>query len=530
MPSQLRTTDRTARALLRIAAAACCALAAASLATGAARAADAGEDAASMWDLSDLYATPAEWSAAYQRVKAQAMELDRFQGTLGRDAHALFGALAAISAVNREAARLDVYATLKADEDLHSAADQERRQESQALGTLIAEKSSWMAPEVIRLGATQVQALEAQDSAMSARFGFSLADTLRAAAHTLGTEAEGVLAAAGSVLAQPDAIHSQLAYAELPYPTISLRGQQVRLDETAYEQYRQSTDRSQRKLVFDTFYGAWKGFEGTAGAALSAQVMGDVFSARARRFDGALSAALFASNMPESVYRTVVAETNAALPTLHRYLRLRKARLGIADTLAYYDNYPPLFPLEHPPQFSVAQSENITLAALAPMGAEYLGLLRQGFAGRWMNVLPHPGKATGAYMNGSAYDVHPYLLLNHTNDYESLSTFAHEWGHAVHTLLANRAQPYENANYSTFIAESASIANEMLLNDYMVAHARTRAEKLYYLGAGLESIRTTYFRQVMFAEFELRMHEEIEQGRALSGARLSDLYCEVVRR
>jgi oligoendopeptidase F len=530
MAAHWPTSDPAARARPRIATLACCVLAAMILSVAVARAADAGGEPATMWDLSDLYPTPADWSAAYERVKAQAMELDRLQGTLGRDAHALFGALDAISSVNRAAARLDVYATLKADEDLRSAPDQERRQQSQALGTLIAQQTSWLAPEVIRLGAAQVQAFEAQDSAMNARFGFALADTLRGSAHTLGAEAEGVLAAAGSVLAQPDAIHSQLAYAELPYPTVSLRGRPVRLDEPAYEQYRQSTDRSERKLVFDTFYGAWKGFESTAGAALAAQVMGDVFSARARRFEGALSAALFASNMPESVYRTVVAETDAALPTLYRYLRLRKARLGIGDTLAYYDNYPPLFPLEHPPEFSVAQSEKITLAALAPMGAEYLGLLQQGFAGRWMDVLPRPGKATGAYMNGSAYDVHPFLLLNHANDYESLSTFAHEWGHAVHTLLANRAQPYEKANYPTFIAESASIANEMLLNDYMIAHARTRAEKLYYLGAGLESIRTTYFRQVMFAEFELRIHREVEQGRALSGARLSDLYCEVVRR
>ena len=532
MPGHLRTSGPAMRGRSRIRTLARCALVAAGLAAAVARAAGAGAGAevASMWDLSDLYATPGDWSAAYERVKAQALELDRFQGTLGRDAQALFGALAAISSVNREAARLDVYATLKGDEDLHRAPDQERRQQSQALGTLIAEKTSWVAPEIVRIGAAQVQAFEAQDEPMTARFGFSLADTLRAAPNTLGTEAEGVLAAAGSVLAQPDAIHSQLSYAELPYPTLRLRGKQVRLDETSYEQYRQSSDRAERKLVFDTFYGAWKHFEGTAGAALAAQVMGDVFSARARKFDGALSAALFASNMPAQVYRTVVAETNAALPTLHRYLRLRKQRLGISDTLAYYDNYPPLFPLEHPPEFSVAESEQITLAALAPMGQEYLGLLRQGFAGRWMNVLPRPGKATGAYMNGSAYDVHPYLLLNHANDYLSLSTFAHEWGHGVHTLLANRAQPYEKAAYPTFIAESASIANEMLLNDYMVAHAHTRAEKLYYLGAGLEAIRTTYFRQVMFAEFELRIHEEVEQGRALSGARLSELYCDVVRR
>ena len=290
------------------------------------------------------------------------------------------------------------------------------------------------------------------------------------------------------------------------------------------------SDRNERKAVFDAFRGTWHKFEGTVGATLTTQVMGDVFAAKARKFDSALSAALFHSNMPDGVYRTLVAQTNAALPTLHRYLKMRKARLGVTDELAYYDNYPPMFPLAQAPKFTVGESETITLAALAPMGQDYLALLRKGFAGQWMNVLSHQGKATGAYMNGSAYEVHPYLLLNHNNDYRSLSTFAHEWGHAVHTLLANAAEPYEKSNYSTFIAESASIGNEMLLNDYMVEHAKTNAEKLYYLGEGLESIRTTFFRQVMFAEFELAIHEEVEQGRPLSGAHLSDIYCGLVKR
>ncbi|MFI4914374.1 MAG: M3 family metallopeptidase, partial [Steroidobacterales bacterium] len=165
-----------------------------------------------------------------------------------------------------------------------------------------------------------------------------------------------------------------------------------------------------------------------------------------------------------------------------------------------------------------------------PMGADYLTHLRRGFAARWMNVLPQQGKATGAYMSGMAYDVHPYLLLNHNDDYRSLSTLAHEWGHAVHTLLADESQPYDKSNYSIFIAESASISNEMLVNDYMVDHARTKAEKLYYLGEGLEAIRTSYFRQVMFAEFELAIHEEVERGRPLSGARLSDMYCGILKR
>lgn len=484
-----------------------------------------------MWDLHDLYASPQAWQASYDQVKARAQTLDRFRGTLGGSADALYTALDAISNVNRVSDRLGVYASLKGDEDLRVAANQELRQQAQALATLIAGKTAWVAPEIISLGAAKVQRFEAQRPTLRQRFDFYLADTLRAAPHTLGEQAEGVLAAAGNVLAQPEAIRDQLADADLPYPQFGLPdGSTVRLDEPAYEKYRQTSDRDERRRVFDAFWGTWMNYQGTVGATLTAQVMGDVFTAQVRHYDSALAAALFQSNMPVSVYQTLVAQTNAALPTLYRYLRLRREQLGIHGPLAYYDNYVPLFEPAAPPHFSVADAERIALAALAPLGPQYLQMLRSGFSSAWMNVLPHPGKATGGYMNGSAYDVHPYLLLNYNDDYDSLSTFVHEWGHAMHTLFADNAQPYEKSNYSTFIAESAAIANEMLLNDYMVSHARTRAEKLYYLGAGLESIRTTFFRQVMFAEFELAIHQQIEQGRPLSGAKLTQMYCGLLKR
>ena len=486
---------------------------------------------ATMWDLTDLYPSADAWSEAYAKTKAAADKLERYRGTLGTSAATMFSALDSISMTNKESDRLNVYAALKADEDLRVADAQERRQQAQALNTLIGEKTAWLAPEIVKIGAAKVLAFERVRADLKSRFGFYLADTLRSAPHTLGAQAEGVLASAGDLLAEPAAIHGLLADAELPYPQFTLpNGESVRLDESAYETYRQVNDRDERKAAFDAFWGSWGKFQGTFGATLASQLMGDVFTAKSRHFDSALSASLFRSNMPESVYRMLVAQTNAALPTLHRYLKMRKARLGIADDLRYYDNYPPMFPLAKPPQFSIAESETITLAALAPMGEDYLAILRKAFAGHWMNVLPHQGKASGAYMNGSAYDVHPYLLLNHTNDYRSLSTFAHEWGHAVHTQLTRSSQPYENSNYSTFIAESASIGNEMLLNDYMVEQAKDKAEKLYYLGEGLESIRQTYFRQVMFAEFELALHEEVEKGRPLSGARMTDMYCGLVKR
>ena len=484
-----------------------------------------------LWNLADLYPTPLAWAAEYARVKDAATALDARKGTLGNGATSLLAALDAMSRVSKETARLYAYAALKADEDLSLAKNQERRQQAGALYTILGEKTAWLAPELLALGETKVRAFERENTALAERHGFFIDNTLRAAPHTLGDEAESVLAAAGDVLQQPDSVHGQLANSELPFPTVTLSdGKSVRLDQSGYVQHRQSENRADRKLVFDSFWGAWKSYEGTNGAILTAQVMGDVFRAKTRKYKNALSAALFPDNMPEAVYRTLVAEANAGLPALHRFFRLRKRLLGIEGPLEYYDVYPIMFPGIHEPKFTMADSERVTLDALVPYGEEYLAFLRQGFAGKWTDPFPRLHKASGAYMNGSAYDVHPYVLLNHQDDYDSLSTFAHEWGHAVHTQLTTKYQPYEKSHYSTFVAEAASIANEMLLNDYMVKHAKTKNEKLFYLGEGVESIRGTFFRQVMLAEFELAIHEEIEQGRPLSGARMSEIYLAILQK
>jgi oligoendopeptidase F len=514
---------------------------AASFAIAPAHAADAAAPSAvtpvgtiadhTMWDLTDLYATPQAWDASYAKTKAAADKLGEFKGTLGKSAADLARALVTISDLNKEATRLITFASLSSDQDLRVGANLERNQQAQALFTKLSENTAWLAPEILSVGEKKVHEFVAADKTLQSRFNYFLDNTLRAGPHTLGVEAEGVLASAGSVLAQPDTLHSILANAELPKLTVSLSdGTQVKLAQATYEKYRQSPNRADRKLVFDEYWGGWKKFEGTAGSMLTTQVMGDHFTAQSRKFDTALQAAQFPDNMPDNVYRTLVAEANAALPTLHRYLKMRKGLLGITDDMHYYDNYPPMFKLDVQPKFDVPESERITLEALKPLGEDYLGLMRKGFGSSWMSVYPSDGKKLGAYMNGSAYDVHPYLLLNHNGDYQALTTLAHEWGHAVHTMLAARAQPYEKSNYSTFIAESASIGNEMLLNDYMVSRAKSKQEKLYYLGAGLESIRQTFFRQVQFAEFELLIHEALEKGEPLSGERMTQMYCTVLRK
>ncbi|HEY4941723.1 MAG TPA: M3 family oligoendopeptidase [Rhizomicrobium sp.] len=493
--------------------------------------AEAPVDPAYMWDLSDLYPSDQAWTAGRDRLKAEIDTLDKYKGTLGRSAKDMLAALSAFSDVQRATTRLGAYASLKADEDVRIAANQERNQLAASLATQFGEKTSWSTPEILTIGADKVRKFETDEPELARRFGFYLDNVLRGAPHTLSGESESVLASAGDVLSQPNSIYSVLANAEAPFPSVTLSdGSQVAIDQASYSRYRQSPVRADRKKVFDAFWGMWKKYEGTLGATLTAQVMGEVFNAKVRHYPNSLAAAVFPDNMPEAVYRQLVAQANAGLPTMYRYLKLRKKLLGIQDNLAYYDIYPTMFKLDHPQHFTVADSERIALEVTAAYGPEYVADLKKGFAGRWMDVLPRAGKAGGAYMQGAAYDVHPFLHLNHNYDFQALSTFVHEWGHGVHTLLTHDAQPYELSNYSTFTAETASITNEMLLDDYMVAHAANDAEKLYYLGEALELMRGTFFRQTMFAEFQLALHEEVEQGRALSGKHMSEIYCGLLKK
>ncbi|MDR3527670.1 MAG: oligoendopeptidase F family protein [Rhizomicrobium sp.] len=487
--------------------------------------------AAYMWNLGDLYPSAAAWTAEQAKIKGDVAKLDSYKSSIGKSAGDMLTALKAISAARKEIDRLSVYASLKGDEDVRVAENQARVQLAQALAASFGEKTSWLTPTILALGADKVAAFQKQAPELSSRFGFFLDNILRSGPHTLTPEAEQVMASVSNVLAQPDTIFSQLSNGELPFPSVVLSdGTKVdHLDQAHYAKYRQSANRDDRKTVFDAYFGAWKHYEGTFGATLNTQVLAEEFDAKVRKHPNALADALFNDAMPEAVYRQLVAQANAGLPTFHRYLKLRQKLLGIKGALGYQDMYPSMFTLASKPKFTVEESERIGLEVTSAYGPEYTTLLKKGFEARWMDVLPRPGKASGAYMNGSAYDVHPFLLLNHNDDYQSLSTLVHEWGHAVHTLLTTANQPYEKSNYSTFTAETASIGNEMLLNDYMVEHAKTKEEKLYYLGEGLELIRTTFFRQTMFGEFQLAIHEEVEQGKALTGARLSEIYCGLLK-
>jgi oligoendopeptidase F len=487
----------------------------------------AGGNATAAWDLTDLYPNDAAWAAERTAIQAEIAGLPRLRGTLGRDAAALRTALQAISDTYRKTARLYIYASLKADEDLRVAPNQERKQQAQDVFTAMGEATAWVEPEILTVGQQKVDGFVTAETGL-ARFRFYLANILRRAPHTLSEESERVLASSGSALSGPNDIRDQLASSDIPRPTITLStGASVRLDDQGYTINRYAANRDDRKLVFDRFWASYKTFESSLGAALASKVRGDIFTAKSRHYDNSLQWALAGDNIPEGVYRTLVAEANRGLPVLHRYFALRQRMLNLPD-LHYYDIYPPL--VRNDRRFPLNEMRTTVLAAVQPLGPEYQRLLATSTAARWMDPFPRQGKASGAYMSGGTYDVHPYLLLNLAEDYEGTSTYAHEWGHAMHTLLAKSRQPFETSDYATFTAEIASTTNEQLLARYMRGQARTPQEKLFYLGQQMEQFRATFFRQTMFAEFELRIHDMAEAGEGLSGEKFTTLYLELLRK
>ncbi|MDB5447761.1 MAG: oligoendopeptidase family protein [Phenylobacterium sp.] len=483
-------------------------------------------DPPAVWNLADLYPSDTAWDTERAALEQALPGLAAYKGRLGESAETLRTALQAISDLNRRASRLATYAGLEADENLQVAVNQERRQRSIALLGKFSEATAWVNPEVLRIGPEKINAFLAADPGL-AKFRFGLLDTLRLAPHTLDAAGEGLIAATLQPLSGPQEIRSQLFLSDIPWPEIQLSTGKVRVDPQGYTATRTAPDRADRKRVFDGFFGTMTVYESSLGAALSSQVQGDIFGAKARRYDNAAAAALSASNIPLGVYRTLVEETNRGLPVLQRYLTLRQRMLNLPSS-EYYDIYPPATKLDR--RFSLGEIRRLTLEAVQPLGPDYVKLLGTSTAARWMHARPQKGKAAGAYMNPGAYDVHPYLLLNLTDDYESLTTFAHEWGHAMHSLMANKVQPYETSNYATFIAEIASTLNEQLLAEHMFRQAKTTPEKLFYLDRVAELLRGTFFRQAMFGEFELTMHETAEKGEPLSGKRLSAMYLELLRK
>jgi oligoendopeptidase F len=351
----------------------------------------------------------------------------------------------------------------------------------------------------------------------------------RLRAHTLTEAEETILASFGLISDVQGDVYDIFTNAEKPFQKVTLStGEEVELTPASYTRYRTLENRDDRAKVFDTFFNDYGKYKNTLGANLGGKVKKDWVYAKNRKYESSLHAALNSDNLPVSVYTTLIEQVNNNLPTLHRALDLKKRMLGV-DELRYYDLYVPLVQ-KVDMSFTVEQGQKALLDALRPLGTEYVSTLQKAYDNRWIDYIPTVGKRSGAYSTGGAYDVHPYILMNWTDDYESVSTLAHELGHTMHSYFSNKTQPFAKADYATFVAEIASTVNENLLNNYMVQNAKSDEERLYLLGSYLELLRTTIFRQTSFAEFEWEIHKKVEAGEPLTGEDMCTIYFDIVKK
>jgi len=480
------------------------------------------------WKLEDLYASEAAWEKAKEKWVAQFDKILPYEGKLASSTSELLACLEFDSQLSKEFDRLRSYAAMKSDEDTRNSKDLAMRQEMQQLVTDYSSKAAFIEPEIAKMDKDKIDRFIAEEPGLKV-FKMYLYDIQRRKAHKLSEKEEKILAEAGLITDGPSSIFFVFSNAELPFPQIELSdGTIAKLNQAGYARCRALPNRKDREAVFGAFWGAFDSFKRTFGVQLYANVKKDMFYARTRGYKSSLESAVDKDNIPVEVYSALIENVNNNLDSFHRYLNLKKRMLGV-DTLKYSDVYAPVVK-DVDLQYSFEEAKQLVLDAVKPLGEAYIRVVKKAFQERWIDVYPTPGKRMGAYSNGSAYDVHPYILLNFNGQYDDVSTLAHELGHTMHSFYSNKNQPFPTADYSTFVAEVASTLNEALLINKMLTEIRDRDNRLSLLMNYLDGIRVTVFRQTQFAEFELRIHEKAERGQPLTGDVLSELYGDILKK
>lgn len=480
------------------------------------------------WDNSIIYKSVDDWNNDKETLEAQIQMLKTFQGKMGKNAELFYTTLKLYFDIYKTYYKFSDYAFRVADEDLRISANQSLNQISTNIGTKLAEAASFINPEILSLDNDKIKKFFEEKKELN-EFKFYVDDILRLRPHTLTTREEEILASAGLITSTPSELHSIFDNAEKPNPKVKLStGETVELNAANYNKYRTVPNRKDRELVMRSMFENYKKFQNTFGANLVGKIRGDFFYAKNRKYESVLESSLNANNIPVSVYENLINQIHNNLPTLHRFLKLKAKMLGVKD-LHYYDLYTPLVK-SIKFNFTVEEGQKLLLDVFKPMGEEYVSTVKKSFDERWIDYIPTTAKRSSAYSSGAQYDLHPYILMNWTDDYESVSTLAHELGHTMHSYFSNKNQTFVNAQYPIFVAEIASTMNENLLNNYMVNNVKSDEEKLYLLGSYLDLLRTTIFRQTSFAEFEWEVHKRIEKGEPVTGEDLSKLYLDIVRK
>lgn len=483
------------------------------------------DDPQNRWNLEDIYKNTAAWEADFKLIEETALpKYAGFEGQLGTK-EKLLEFMSMDEQTSRTVDKLYVYAYMKLDENNADSATTEMSSRVESLYTDYGAACSFFEPELLALPENTLQSYLKDESLQ--KYKMVLQYMLDRKAHTLSKEEETILANVGELAGAPENISTKIREADLVFPKIKdPKGKTVELSEANYGDLLMDPNRNFREQVYKNILNTYGTMQNSLASALDAQMRKDFFFASSRKYETSLDASLGENNIPKEVYTALVSSTDNNLTSLHKYITLRKAVLKV-PTVRAYDLFVPLVSGYTPEEFSYADTQKILSDALKPLGSTYIKDMTAAYSAGWIDVYPAENKTSGAYSWG-AYDTHPYILTNYNDSFDSLLTLGHEMGHAMNSYYANKAQGYYDSNTPIFNAEVASTTNELIIMRYMVDHAKTDQEKLFYLDRLAENIRGTFFAQVMYSEFEMQIHERIEQGDALSVDTLNQMWGDIL--
>jgi oligoendopeptidase F len=480
------------------------------------------------WNLNDIYPSDEAWEKAFNKAADLVGSAPgRYAGKLAESPEIMWEAFEARTELMRALGNLTQYANLNRDLDNRVSKYQELSERVASLASKAAAAFSFIEPELLEIDEAKLREMASKFPKTDV-YDFYIDELIRSRAHVRSKEVEEVLAMASVMGRVPSNVFTMLDDADMTYPSIKdEKGNEVKLTKQRWAKFMESRDRRVRKDANDALYSSYRAHINTIAANLSGGVNRNVFYARTRRHENALEAALFGDNIPTSVYRSLIDNTEAHVEGLHKYVELRKKILKL-DEIMPYDMLCPLFP-EY--DFEVPYDDAVTrvLDAVNPLGETYGSVLKDAFGTRWVDVFETEGKGSGAYSWGN-YDVHPFVLMNYNDTVDNMFTLAHEMGHAMHSYLTSKTQPFVKSQYSIFVAEVASTLNEGLLMYYLLDRAKDDKERLYLLNRYVDNTVGTYFNQVLYAHFELMIHEAVEEGGALSPDMMNALWKDLTQK
>ncbi len=475
---------------------------------------------ADCWSVEDLFPSDEAWEKALEDCQALPAQVSAYRGRLGGSARTLLEYLDWSEQVDARLSNLHIYSMLRLDEDTADPDHQAMQGRCRSFAVKMSAAAAFERPELIAIPDETLEQFYRDEPGLE-KYRRYLARVRRGRDHVLSQAEEDLLAASGQVAHGPSAIFNTFNNADLKFPPVpDSQGREHPLTHASYIVLMHSTDRTLRENAFKAYYHAYGAYRNSLAAMLESEIQKNVFYARARGYDSVLQSALFPSEIPEAVYHNLIEAVHQNMDKLHRYMALRKKVMGL-DRLHMYDIYAPMLP-EADQVIPFAQAKEYVLEATKVMGGEYSRVIASAFDQRWMDIYENEGKRSGAYSCGCR--VHPFVLLNHTDDLKSAFTLAHELGHAMHSYLSNKNQPPVYASYVLFVAEVASTCNEALLMQYLLGQTTDKRQRAVLLNHFLEQFRSTLYRQTMFAEFELKTHALAEQGEALTAQKLCQVY------